>query len=94
MEPFGNHGREDSDMPVNFTLKNVPDDVFEKVRAGAARHRRSINGEIVSILSDALRSRRVDPNEMLARARELRAKTRDPGIDDAFLRAAKGEGRP
>jgi plasmid stability protein len=40
-------------MP-NLSIKNVPDDVLNRLRERAARHHRSIQGELMALLSAAL----------------------------------------
>ena len=40
-------------MPVNVSVKNVPDDVVEKLRRRAKRHHRSLQGELMAILEEA-----------------------------------------
>ncbi len=42
-------------MP-NLSIKNVPDDVLEKLRVRAARHHRSLQGELMALLAAALAS--------------------------------------
>lgn len=42
-------------MP-NLSIKNVPDEVLDKLRERAARHHRSIQGELMALLSAALES--------------------------------------
>jgi hypothetical protein len=37
-------------MPVNLSVKNVPDDIAAKLRARAATHHRSLQGELMAIL--------------------------------------------
>jgi hypothetical protein len=44
MEPF---------MPVNLSVKNVPDDLAERLRRRAAGNRRSLQQELLSILDAA-----------------------------------------
>ena len=56
-------------MP-NLSIKNVPDEVLEKLRERAARHHRSLQGELMALLSSALASTAsagapVDSNEPL-----------------------------
>lgn len=41
-------------MPVNLSIKNVPDDLAEQLRARAARNHRSLQGELVALLEHAL----------------------------------------
>ena len=43
-------------MP-NLSIKNVPDEVLDKLRERASRHHRSIQGELMALLSAALDSR-------------------------------------
>lgn len=40
-------------MP-NLSIKNVPGHLLDKLRDRAARHHRSIQGELMALLSDAL----------------------------------------
>jgi len=41
-------------MPVNISIKNVPDHIAEEVRKRAVRHHRSLQGELVSILEETV----------------------------------------
>ncbi len=41
-------------MPVNLSIKNVPDHLAEKIRKRAARHHRSLQGELISILEESV----------------------------------------
>jgi plasmid stability protein len=78
---------------MNFTLKNIPDDIYGKIKVRAERNHRSINGEIIAILGDAVMARRKSAAEILARADELRSHTRG-FLTDEFINRAKREGRP
>jgi plasmid stability protein len=40
-------------MPVNVSIKNVPDDLIEELRKRAKRHHRSLHGELMVILEEA-----------------------------------------
>ncbi len=37
-------------MPVNLSIKNVPDDLAERLRQRAKRNRRSLQGELLAML--------------------------------------------
>jgi len=37
-------------MPASLSIKNVPDDVVERLRARAARNRRSLQGELLDLI--------------------------------------------
>ena len=41
-------------MPVNLSVKNVPDELAESLRRRAARNRRSLQRELLSILEAAI----------------------------------------
>lgn len=40
-------------MAVSLSIKNVPDDVIERLRARAARNRRSLQGELLDLIERA-----------------------------------------
>lgn len=91
MKPIRNQICEQGAM--NFTVKNIPENIYAKVKERAERNHRSINGEIIDILAAATIPRRLTVEEILARARELRSRTRGRVTDD-FINKAKREGRP
>ena len=41
-------------MAVNLSIKGVPDDIAERLRERAARNRRSLQGELMAIVSQAV----------------------------------------
>lgn len=90
MEPERSHA--DGQTVMNYTLKNIPDEIYKKIKLRAKRHRRSVNGEIIAILGEVTTPRRVSPEEFLARADELRSHSKGVVTDD-FISRAKREGR-
>ena len=58
-------------MPVNLSLKNVPDDLVARLRERAARNHRSLRGELLTIIEEAVRPRKLTPDEVLAKVRRL-----------------------
>lgn len=42
-------------MPVNLSIKNAPDDIVSRLRARAERNHRSLQGELLAILEEAVR---------------------------------------
>ena len=91
MKPYYNHLGDQ--MATNFTLKNIPEDLYKKVKERAQRNNRSINGEIISILNTATAPNHIPVDVILARARALRERTRGC-LTDGFINQAKREGRP
>ncbi|PSN11496.1 plasmid stability protein [filamentous cyanobacterium CCT1] len=59
-------------MSINLTLKNIPDAVYERLKASAERHRRSLNSEAIVCLETVLLPSKISSSERLARARALR----------------------
>lgn len=79
-------------MSISLTLKNVPDAVYERLKASAESNRRSLNSEAIVCLETVLLSRRAEPAERLARAREIRAAL-TPRFTPQDIDAAKRAGR-
>jgi plasmid stability protein len=80
-------------MPTTLTLKNIPDDLYERLKAAASVHRRSLNGEAIVCLERALGTIKISAAERLERIRRLRAQLPDLSISDAEIDAMKREGR-
>lgn len=93
MEPLWFHFGA-SAMPTTMTLKNIPDAVYERLKASAETHRRSMNSEAIVCLETVLLPMKVSPAERLARARELRAALPKGEFLAEDIDAMKREGRP
>ena len=78
---------------ANITLKNVPDELYERLRTAAARRRRNLNSEIIVRMERSLETGPTDSDALLARARAVRERLRIPHLTDAQLRDARDEGR-
>ncbi|MBI4334626.1 MAG: Arc family DNA-binding protein [Chloroflexi bacterium] len=64
-------------MPSNVSVKNVPDDMMERLRKRAKRHHRSLQGELMAILEEATSPTGLSVDQAEARLRELRFETGD-----------------
>ncbi len=64
-------------MPVNLSAKNVPDDLMDKLRKRAKRHHRSLQGELMAILEEAVGPSSLSFEEADRRIKALRLKTGD-----------------
>ena len=63
-------------MPVNLSIKNVPDHVAEEVRKRAAKHHRSLQGELISILEETVaQEKKMTPAGFLEEIRAFSLKT-------------------
>lgn len=76
---FWLHNRTRGDaVAVNLSIKNVPDQLAASLRARAARNHRSIQGELMAILEEALGSdRRLGARKLLSKVRKLQLTTDD-----------------
>ncbi len=77
---------------ANITLKDVPDDLHERLRAAADASGRSLNKLILTTLERSLGPRRIDRLDLIERIQNRRA-TMDRVLDDALLEEAIREGR-
>jgi antitoxin FitA len=80
-------------MPT-ITVKNIPADLYEQLKQSAIANRRSINREIITWIERGVHVRKINPEALLVRARQLRQKTRKHPITDAEFESAKRVGRP
>ena len=80
-------------MPA-LTIKNIPDDLYVRLKESARVHRRSLNSEILYCVERMLVPYKIDVSEHLAIARKLREKTAAYTLTDELLDVAKNDGRP
>ena len=64
-------------MPVNISVKNVPDYLVDKLRQRAKSHHRSLQGELLTILEEATGPTRLSVDEAEKRLRFLDLRTDD-----------------
>lgn len=56
------------------TLKNIPDEIYSRLKKTAQRHRRSLNSEIIVRLERSLQPTAVGVEDALITARRLRGR--------------------
>jgi plasmid stability protein len=95
-EPFCNHNEsatnEGLSMPA-ITVKNIPDRLYEYLKASAHIHRRSINSELIVCLERVLLPTKIPPHELITTARALRDQLHVPFLTVEEINRAKAEGR-
>jgi hypothetical protein len=74
-------------------VKNIPDELYERLKAVAKINRRTINNEIIMCIENNVLSRRIDLDEVLENARALRQLTAEHLISDKEFNQAKSEYR-
>ncbi len=78
---------------ATVTVKNIPDELYKRLKAVAEIYRRSINSEMIVCIENAVTSRRINPDEVLENARRLRQLTAGHRISDGEFNQAKAAGR-
>ena len=69
-------------MPASLSIKNVPDEILERLRRRAEINHRSLQGEVMSILENAVRPQLwLTPQEVLERGRALGLSTPSESAD-------------
>jgi plasmid stability protein len=79
-------------MP-SITLKSIPVELLESLRARAAANHRSLNGEILHILTRVVRESSHSA-ELVSRIEARRRQLEAPMLTDDPLRSARDDGRP
>jgi antitoxin FitA len=95
MKPKWNHiGITGGGPMATVTIKGIPDLVYRRLKKVALAHRRSVNREIIVRLERSLHDRSINADEILAAAREVRARLGAVWVTADELEAAVDEGRP
>lgn len=78
---------------ATLTVKNIPDELYNRLKSVAEINRRSINSEIIICIENTIASHRINLEEMLYDIRQLRKLTSGHLISDEAFNQAKTEGR-
>jgi plasmid stability protein len=76
-------------MAVNLSIKNAPDEMVRRLKERAARHHRSLQGELLAILQEAVQTVPLSPEDVLAEARRLGLHT--PKESAQIIRTSRDE---
>lgn len=80
---------------ASLTLKDIPEDLHTALKAEAEAHGRSLTKEVYVRLRLSIAEKRAgNADEHLRKARSLQRQMKGLHLDEAFLAAAKREGRP
>ncbi|MBA3495353.1 MAG: Arc family DNA-binding protein [Gammaproteobacteria bacterium] len=61
---------------MNLSIKNAPDDVVQRLRELASRHHRSLQGELMAILEESVRTPEpLSPDDVLKEVQRLTLQT-------------------
>ena len=81
-------------MPTTLTLKNIPDELYLRLKAAAEGHRRGLNSEAIVCFEAALLPGRAAAEEVIARARAIREVLSKGKFSAKGIDAFKREERP
>ena len=77
-----------------LTIKNIPDDLYDKLKASAAAHHRSINSELIHCLETVFMPKKLTAAERIRRARTLRPDIPPDVVSPIEIMEAIKQGRP
>lgn len=72
-------------MPAILKLKNIPEEIYERLKAAAKVHRRTMSDEAIVCLETLLLPAQISASERLARIRAVRAATSNKNVDHCFV---------
>ena len=79
---------------ATLTIKNIPSTLYDALKQQAAVNHRSLNGEVIVSLEQAVRKQGVAVQEILTRARSVRIKmSPDTTLTNQIINRAKRQGR-
>jgi antitoxin FitA len=81
------------ELMANLTLKNIPDELYERLKDTAHRNHRSLNSELIACLEKTLMPQRLTANDHLLKARTLRQQVKAKQISVEDITAAKQDDR-
>jgi antitoxin FitA len=77
----------------DFTVKNIPEPIYNKLKQQAEAQHRSMNSEIIACLERSVAPKLVSPDEILRQARMMRKKVKG-SLTAEEIRDAINQGRP
>lgn len=77
---------------ANITVKNIPQELYERLKESARVSHRSLNGEIISRLERSVGSERVTVDELLVRIDRVQG-SMSRTLSTGDIRRARDEGR-
>ncbi len=78
---------------MNLTIKNIPEHIYERIKSQARANHRSINGEVLSILEQAVSLPPIEVQATLERARRVREFTAQYSVTADEIEKMINEGR-
>ncbi len=77
----------------SITIKNIPSELYEKLKNKARENRRSINNEVIQCIDRSLRNHRIDAEEFISRIESIHRKYTLPRVTPKDLKEGIRKGR-
>ena len=77
----------------SITIKNIPPELYEKLKTKARGNRRSINKEVIHCIDRSLHSHRINADEFIAQIESMHSKHTLPHITAKDLNDGIRKGR-
>lgn len=78
---------------ATITFKNIPDDLYEKLKQAANAHHRSVNSELIHCLEKTFKPTPISAAELAEKAFVLRGRVGTAHVDSEEVNAARNQGR-
>jgi plasmid stability protein len=79
---------------TTLTIKNIPDDLYERLKRSAQVHHRSLNSELLYYMESVLKPTRLTAQERIQRIRALRPSIKPDQVTTEEIEDAINQGRP
>jgi hypothetical protein len=79
-------------MPA-ITLKNIPEELYTKIKKSAEINFRSINSEILFRLNSSISQKKPEVDYLLSQIHAINQNLQIPDLNDKLINSAKNEGR-
>jgi plasmid stability protein len=78
---------------ATVTVKNIPDNLYDKLKKTASYNHRSINSEIIFCIENTVKSRKINADDFLNQLNNFYKNIDIPPLTDEKLREYKEDGR-
>ena len=78
---------------ATITVKNIPDDLYKKLKEAASYNRRSINSEVIYCIENYVKSRKINADEFIEQINNFYREKHIPLLTNDTLREFKECGR-
>ena len=68
-------------MPTSLSIKNVPEEIVTRLKERATRHHRSLQGELLALLEEAVKPKRKSVRDLRREISELGLQTPEEALD-------------